>query len=463
MNRPEMDKFQKAIKTYKTKFFMITLFVIACIALIIPLRPTFSIVEKRKLEKFPEFSANSFLDGSYFAKIDSWYSDTFPFRETLVSADTYVARLSGIRTQSVHGDVTAGDEIPNIENMSDQKESASKSDTSVTVTENKKQKEAGAESSNSVLTSENNDCKKEQNLNVQSLGAIFIAGDSAYEYYGFNKDAADKYSQLISTEASNLKKTANVYDILIPNSMDIILKESLRENLNTSNQQEAIKYMYGIMNENVKKIEIYNTLKSHSDEYIYFRTDHHWTALGAYYAYCKFAEEKGIQINKLSQYKEITFDNFLGSFYTDTKKLPQLESNPDVITAYIPKSTNNITFTDRSGQEVNWNIIYDVSDYNSAVKYSTFIGGDNPISVINNPKIKDKSSCVVVKESYGNAFVPFLVDNYQTVYIIDYRYYNGTVDDFVKENHVKDVIFLNNIVAANTSERIEELSAVIKQ
>jgi len=95
--------------------------------------------------------------------------------------------------------------------------------------------------------------------------------------------------------------------------------------------------------------------------------------------------------------------------------------------------------------EKKWNIINDVSDYAPGVKYSCFIGGDNPFSWINNPDITDGSSCVVIKESYGNAFVPFLVDHYQMVYVVDYRYYEDNLIDFVKENCDKKFSPLNRI------------------
>ena len=129
-----------------------------------------------------------------------------------------------------------------------------------------------------------------------------------------------------------------------------------------------------------------------------------------------------------------------------------MKNNPDTIEAYVPSSTNNMMFVEKSGEQRQWKIINDVSQYAAGVKYSCFIGGDNPYSRIDNPVLTDGSSCVVIKESYGNAFVPFLVDHYQTVHVIDYRYYKGNLVDFVKENGVQDVIFVNNADVLNTSK-----------
>ena len=95
-----------------------------------------------------------------------------------------------------------------------------------------------------------------------------------------------------------------------------------------------------------------------------------------------------------------------------------------------------------------------MSDSSAGLKYNCFIGGDNPYTEIYNPTITDGSSCVIIKESYGNAFVPFLVDHYQTIYVIDYRYYQGNLTQFIQEHGVNDLIFLNNADAL--SERNSE-------
>lgn len=105
-------------------------------------------------------------------------------------------------------------------------------------------------------------------------------------------------------------------------------------------------------------------------------------------------------------------------------------------------------------------VIYDESDAAAGLKYGTFIMGDNPYTVIENPDLSDGSKCVVVKESFGNAFVPFLVDHYQTVYVIDYRYYSGSVSDFAKTNGVTDVIFINNLSAIRGSYQMGKLAGV---
>ena len=104
----------------------------------------------------------------------------------------------------------------------------------------------------------------------------------------------------------------------------------------------------------------------------------------------------------------------------------------------------------KEGEKIEAHVITDVEGWNKNSLYSTFIAGDEPISIIENPTITDGSSVLVVKDSFGNAFVPFLVNNYQTVYVIDYRYTDTNIVEYVKENKIQDVIFLNNISLAGT-------------
>ena len=86
--------------------------------------------------------------------------------------------------------------------------------------------------------------------------------------------------------------------------------------------------------------------------------------------------------------------------------------------------------------------------------------GDNPYTVIENPDLTDGSACIVVKESFGNAFVPFLVDHYQTVYVVDYRYYTGSITALARSKGVSDVLFVNNLSAIRGSYQIGKLNGV---
>ena len=99
---------------------------------------------------------------------------------------------------------------------------------------------------------------------------------------------------------------------------------------------------------------------------------------------------------------------------------------------------------------------------NAASKYNCFIMGDHPLSEIHNEKVTDGSSIVVVKESFGNALMSYIVDHYSTVYEIDYRYWKGDIAQFARDNGVTDVIFANNLSMLRNNYLIGKLSGLFE-
>ena len=435
----------KIIHFIKIFLFFAMLGIIGILSLILS-RPTTSESEKRELAKFPSFSFSSLLDGSYASDIDTWYSDTMPNRDSFIALNTKLWSIKGISLGGeVQGTVTEGDEIP------DSFEPIVVPDVPENDTPN---------TNDTTSTTQKEEEPVDPNDKGETINALYVYNNAAYSYYSFVKSTSAKYVSAVETAAVRLDGIANVYDIIVPLGTDIVLKDSVRAQLNTSDQKAAINYMYSGFKK-AKTVSIFDTLREHRDEYLYFRTDHHWTALAAYYTYTEWADVKGITPNKLEDFETVTFDGFLGTLYAKTNNSSALGNTPDEVIAYYPNGTNSMVFTDTKGNKMSWNVITNVSSWVSGSKYNTFIGGDNPFSVIENPSITDGSSCVVVKESFGNAFVPFLVDHYQYVYVIDYRYYKGNFYNFVKENNVNDVIFINNISATSTSARVNEIATLV--
>lgn len=296
---------------------------------------------------------------------------------------------------------------------------------------------------------------------AETIGAIAIVDNAAYEYYNFVQTAADDYIGTLNSASKKLAGKAQVYCLVVPTSIDITLDDATRSSLNTSDQHKAINYLYGSMNTSVKVIDIFDSLRSHSDEYIYYRTDHHWTALGAYYGYLELAKAAGLESVDINKFEKVSYGKFLGSFYSDSKKSSKLEKSADELIAYKPDYETSLTYTDTKGSSYNWPIVNDVSTYPESMKYSAFAAGDNPYTVIENKGNTSGKSCIVIKESFANAMIPFIAGSYQTVHVIDYRYWKGNVADFAAKNNVDDVFFINNISATRNAQLISSLSSVI--
>lgn len=295
---------------------------------------------------------------------------------------------------------------------------------------------------------------------VESFGGTVKVGDSAYELYNYVDSSAKNYASVVNHVAAGLKGKADVYDIVVPTSVGITFPDNKTSKVNSTNQKKSIHSIYKKMNRQVKTVSLYDTLMSRRKEYIYFRTDHHWTSKGAYYAYRQFCEAKGIQGHELSDYHQEGFGSFLGSFYLDTDHNKSLRR--DNVKAYFPVDHKKMTMTyhDQNGGKYKSSVIANGKKYSLQLKYCAFLAGDNPYTVIHNKKIKDGSGCVVVKESYGNAFVPYLADHYEKIYVIDYRYWKGSISSLAKQQKVQDVIFINNISMTRNAYLIGKISQI---
>lgn len=443
--RPDGGKALRRFRRAQVVVFSLVLAGVSVFALIMPLRPSYSDTEKRKLTEFPSFSLSALLDGTYTDSLSLWYSDTFPMRDVIMSFNAKLSSLYGFGDRITKLNDIKGDDIPAPVKPEDTTVAPSEPETTLPPTT--------AAPTEPVIP----DADKSL---AQDLGSVYVVGDTGYELYTFVQSAADSYVYAVSNIANVLSGQANVYCILVPTSTDITMPANIRAQVNSSDQRDAINYMYSVMSANVRSVGIFDTLRMHRDEYLYFRTDHHWTADGAYYAYSRFCETAGaVCADRMTAFTQYAYGDFLGSFYSETKKNPAF-TNPDTVYAYSPNSNTSYEYIKTDGTRVQSKIVTDVTTWSQSYKYLTFIGGDEMFGKIINYDIPDAPRCLVIKESFGNCFVPFLSANYSEVHIIDYRYWNGSISQYVAENGITDVIFINNMSATRANVLMDALKQI---
>ena len=455
--------------------FIAAVLLLCAAGFLIPLRPTFSEREKRELTKFPEFSVKALLSGDYFDDITAWYADTFPGRESWIELSAKTERLHGSKSVAIYGQTGSAQQIPQAEEIptvTQRPESTNQPDASPSVSPTP----VPTPSPTPVPTPEPTPPETDANGNIidpeaegsgtigiedakaEKLNAIAVINGAGYEYFGFIQGPVDTYVIGVNDAAAQAKyenPDVRVFDIVVPNSMGVMLSTELIESLGSSDQNQTINYVCSTLSNDVIGVNIYDNMVKHNGEYIYFRSDHHWTGLGAWYGYESFCEAAGFEPVKLTEYDAYTYDNFLGTFYSSSHD-SQMEANPDYVTAYEPKADVHVTAIDTQGvtQDLG-NVVYDVTS--SGWKYNAFLGGDWRELVITNNDIPGDSSCLVIKESYGNAFAPFLCQHYHEVHVVDYRYVNKTTAWYVAAWGIDDVIYVNNISVLQADERLLEI------
>lgn len=268
--------------------------------------------------------------------------------------------------------------------------------------------------------------------------SIVISGTSAMEMYGISPNSLERYSQTINA-FSTLVPNSQVYVMLVPTAIEFYGPEKF--NTGNRSQEAGINLAYCALNSTIKSVGVRSHLRMQTDEYIYFRTDHHWTARGAYYAYTAFAKSAGFTPSELSSYTMGRIDGFVGSMYRYTQA-QVLKDNPDYVETFTPKTpATGVIFSDATmSQSKPLTIV--ANEVKSDNKYLAFIQGDNPLIKITTGN-KNGKKIIIIKESYGNAIAPFMIDNYEEVYVTDPRRIEMNLASFVNANGIGDILFIN--------------------
>ncbi len=436
-------RFQRKVNIHMVRIFFIIWISVSLVSLVPTLRPSFSVTEKRELHKFPKFSFSALFSGDYFDNIGLWYSDTFPLRDRFVDLGAKMQSAFGIKSVEIHGEVAPDN----------------------TEEENVNSKQAGTDPDNTESDVSSENTSGEPDVVIEKIGAMAIIDNAGYEYYNFDKKNTDIYIEAVSRAADKLAGKARVFNTVVPTSIAVTLDDKIAAKLSSSDQKTAIDYIYGNVSKNTICIDSYNALRKHKDEYIYFRTDHHWTAHGAYYSYCELMKSAGKPIADLSSFKEFKFEGLLGSFYSTSKMSPKLGNTPDTVYAYEPPGLEYI-HTYEKGFQKDYHIVSNADKLDYSEKYLTFICGDHPLGVVTNDNVTDNSVCLIIKESFGNAMVAYFTQSYHTVYVVDYRkikaVYSENLESFVSEHGINDVFFVNNVSATRNRQLVNLISDFVE-
>lgn len=267
------------------------------------------------------------------------------------------------------------------------------------------------------------------------------------------------YAQTLNAWQERMGDGVTVYNLIIPTSIEFYLPERYRSV--TSPQKPNIENIYSQLDPRIKTVDAYSAIQAHADEYLYFRTDHHWTGLGAYYAYTAFCDTAGLRPAALDSLEQRTLPDFVGTLYKEAQD-SQMLKNPDHVDYWLMPVEHTVTQFRRGSPFYGIEVPLLGEYAKGGNSYSVFLHGDYPLTKIVTGS-KNGRKIAMVKESFGNAFAPFLVNNYEEVYVVDQRYFELNLPAFLEENGIHELLFINNIFAANTRVRINEISRLMTQ
>ena len=185
-------------------------------------------------------------------------------------------------------------------------------------------------------------------------------------------------------------------------------------------------------------VDVRSTLEDHKGEYIYYRTDHHWTSLGAYYAYSRLCDTLGLAPFDTTAHPALTAEGFYGTHYS---KARNWNAVPDTITYYDLPNRLTIYNVTGAGQPAEGEVtgLYDTGKLDVYDKYAMFLHGNNGLSRIEG---EGTGRILVIKDSYANCFVPYLTANYAQIDVVDFRNYNYGLDQLIADNDYDQILVL---------------------
>ena len=302
---------------------------------------------------------------------------------------------------------------------------------------------------------------------VAAFGTIIINGNRAMDIPTASNELIVRYGETVSRIAAAMPQTVRTFSLVTPNGGQFYSPVSFHTG--EHDQKAMIDLCYGAMH-GVTTVDAYLALAQHADEYIFFRTDHHWTQKGAYYAYCAFCDAAGFTAPSLDRYESGSYEGFVGSMYNYTSGYPQskaLLDNPDTLTYYLPQTeTKALYYADTTLEGGIPVPVIDIALRDEVTnKYLCFLGGDTPICVIETGS--SGGTCMVLKESFGNAFVPFLTQHYSRIVTVDVREFNGEgkpqldLAQFAREQGIDDLLILDYPFMINSKAYINMLDRLI--
>jgi hypothetical protein len=287
-------------------------------------------------------------------------------------------------------------------------------------------------------------------------GAVFIFKNRGFELFSGGQSMGKEYANVINMYDRLKIPGLKVYNLVIPNGFEFEVTEKYKDKVKPNKQ--AINDIYAAEDPDIIKVNTVDEIRKHRTEYIYFNTDHHWTSLGAYYAYLSFCAAAGLTPVSLDTIPSKVKPGFLGLFYRLTKS-SILKNNPDSVRYYLFR--DSVDFYIGASSIGYWAKSHMYAEQASGENsYSVFLQGDLPICKMETQH-KNGRKIALVKESYGNAFAPFLVNNYEKIIVVDQRGYKGDFIAMLKAEGINELLFINNIFAAHTQFHIDDIKGLL--
>ncbi|MBP3322720.1 MAG: hypothetical protein J6M16_00845 [Clostridia bacterium] len=461
--RKQLEKKLASVSVYilSAVFALLTLFLV-----VFP-RSSVSDIENRELAKFPKFTTEKYFSGQYTAGIATFYDDTVPYRDDFKNAGNNFKGLFGLPAaedeiifingpdmgeNQIQPDENDGTESKPDEGTTSKKPESTPSTAPSTAPSEKPvstnsepsvettlEGSAGRQPADKTIAEMEPDQKDftEVDADFNMAGSMIIVKQDGH-YRGlelFGGGSGNSYVNSLNALQEKVGDKATIWSMPAPLACEFYTPANAQNYV--SSAADCFESIASRLDPEIRSIDLCSVYAKHTEEKIFLRTDHHWTALGAYYAARTFAEAAQVPFADISEYEKGTNEGYVGTLYAFSGD-PRLLNDPEDFDYYVPTNEYQTYYYDTAFNfSHTGKLLVDVSTSNS---YLMFISGDGYIVKVDTD-VDNGRKLLVIKDSYGNAQIPFYTSSFETIYVADVRYLERNLVNFIEDLGITDVLF----------------------
>ena len=419
-------------------------------------RTTYSELEKRDLAEFPDVSKITEEPAKLTSEISQWFSDSEPYRDKLMTFSMAIRDAMRFSLAPEEEQVTFR---PSTDGLTD-------SGTPVSEGE----EVPGLDSSVPVAENVDNPMANE-NAKLANSGIVIVGSGPkvrALMAFGGTEKMIKNYVDLINEYTEAMPET-RIYALVAPLATEFYLPEKAKKC--SKPQRPPIEYVRQHISPKARFVDAYSALAAHVNEDIYLRTDHHWAPLGGFYAAQELARTAGVPFKGLDSYDRHVIHNYVGTMYGYSKDIA-VKNAPEDFVYHTPRGLKYTTTYVTYKANKNYQIVSETKPYTgpyfkhfkdgSGMAYLTFMGGDQSLVKVNTGTPSNRK-LLVIKDSYGNTVPGYLFYSFGEVYVVDFRYFNRNIKQYVADNKITDLVILFNVFNTCTSSSVNKVRRFLTQ
>jgi hypothetical protein len=436
--------------------------------------------ENRALARWPAFSSAELASGRYTRDLDLWVADHFPARRALLAVAARLKDARGFATDDevfdgaalgafgLDGAIDGADGVEGaandagivtddaVVNAGPVDAGAADAGAADAGPADAGAADAGPADADDVDAGADDVVDAGPAQKKRYTSGITVTGDRGLMYLVGDDDTARAFGASVNAWRQALPASVALTLLVTPTSTHYYLPDDQQDR--SLPQRHNLDVLRASLAPGIGWVDVDAALRPHVDEDIFFRTDHHWTARGAFYAYAAWAEAQGFKPVALDSLEKKSHPSVLGSLHRVTQA-KALREHPEAVDYWLP-SVEYLAQRWRSLDEAPRAARFIVEREKN---YATFLGGDDPLLVATTQAATNEPErhLLLVKNSYGNALAPFLLHHFSQVVVVDYRYYAGSVLGLVKKYAITDVLLQNATVTMNSRPHARRLREVL--